>query len=412
MFTAINKETKEIVNSIYIGLDGSYQDINAKGKDIWIADPDNITNWDDIKEKYSEIKVVYIPEKRYENFKHTPCVISGHFRIPNKNKLGINIIPESKEHKIAKNWIYQQLLDKKLLLSYSYVTKPFRYVNPVSLDLLPIDTSKICIETTVNSLSKSRIADVICPFLKKDDLFGNGIVFEIQFSRQRDKTKEERNNDWVIKGYSVCWIEKEDIDYIDDNVFILNKDTIDILVFAGLLKKLSKDQIKNLSIKIQDQCRLIDEKIKISNKISNQITTFIENMKILTQIHKDELIQFKEKQITDIKLITDEIIKDKLKINMSEIFKETEEKVKTQISLAYVSNLKLAFERKIENIYIDLEEKLINFDLIHYIMNTPCPNCNQKCLIYQHSGISKAGKPYKSFIACQRCNNYTKTLGI
>ena len=106
MFFAINSKTNQKVNSLSIEEDGSY---NLITEDEWYADPDEILSCpkkidiNKIKVKFREGSLNVI------NFKGTKYSISPHFLIPNKSKLGINIIPESKEHKLAKNWIYNKV---------------------------------------------------------------------------------------------------------------------------------------------------------------------------------------------------------------------------------------------------------------------------------------------------------------
>lgn len=258
MFFAINKKTNERIHSIAIFKNASYQ---TPYDEEWIADPDEIANWDEIKDKFPEIKVVYVQHKEFINFKGTKVLTAPHFRIPNATKLGINIKPESREHKIAKNWIYQRLIDDDLQLFYSSVNKPFRAINPIKLSELPIDLNKLSIETRIRDI-KTQIADVILPFIKTHDLLGNGIVFEIQFSRQRESTKENRTLDWIFKGFSICWIYREDFDNITDVHIQVKNPILKISAYQPMLKWGGKQSIKNLRYASQEQSRLFELKEK------------------------------------------------------------------------------------------------------------------------------------------------------
>lgn len=257
MFWAINKTTKERINSIYLSENPSYQIPN---EEEWIADPNEIENWDELKEKnINEIKVIFVKEKEYINYNGTQVFVSPHFRIPNKEKLGINTIPESKEHKLAKNWIYNRIKNDDLILIYSKINKPEKYENSLKLKELELDLNKIGIETSVIS-SNNRRADIIVPFLKRDDFWGNGIIFEIQFSPQYQETEEKRTLDWVLKGYSVIWLKYEDFKFLDENFIELKNNKIRIEPFAIILYYGTKDIVKNLKYEIQEQCRLLDKK--------------------------------------------------------------------------------------------------------------------------------------------------------
>jgi len=136
MFFAINSKTEEKVNSITIEHNPSYQFLN---EEVWYADPDEIEscpNEIDIEKlevKFREGSVDII------NWNGTKYDVSPHFYIINKTKLGINTIPESKEHKLAKNWIYNKIKNKRLIINYSSINKPYKYKNEINLFDLPID---------------------------------------------------------------------------------------------------------------------------------------------------------------------------------------------------------------------------------------------------------------------------------
>ena len=165
MFFAINSETNEKVNSITIEQNPSYNFIE---EDIWYADPDEIES---CPKEIDIEKIIVKFRQGHEtiNYQGTKYIVSPHFFIPNKEKLGINTIPESKEHKLAKNWIYNKIKNKNLIINYSKINKPYKYSNKLNLFDLPIDFNKIGIEVTSSKMggTSSRRADVICPFIIK-----------------------------------------------------------------------------------------------------------------------------------------------------------------------------------------------------------------------------------------------------
>jgi len=269
MFYAINKSTKERVNSIFIAENPSYQMPN---EDIWFADPDEILNWNELKEKgINEVVVTFIKDKEYINYNGTKVFVSPHFRILNKEALGINIIPESREHKLAKNWIYNRIKNDDLILIYSKINKPEIYENSVSLKELNLDLKRLGIETSVNTTINSRRADIILPLLNKNDLWGNGIIFEVQFSNQFKETEDKRTMDWILKGYSVVWLKPEDFNFLDENFIELKNNKIRIEPFSTMLYYGTKDITKNMKYEIQEQCRLLDKKkVDVLNELNSK----------------------------------------------------------------------------------------------------------------------------------------------
>jgi len=273
MFFAINSQTNEKINSLTIESNPSYQFIQ---EDIWLADSDEIESCPKdlditkIKVRFREGKSGVI------NYNGTKYDISPHFFIPNKSKLDINTIPESKEHKLAKNWIYNKIKQKDLKIIFSEVNKPNKYSNSINLFDLPIDISKIGIEVSSSITSKSRKADVICPFLTKHEILGLGIVFEIQFGKQKERTKIIRELDWAIRGYSLAWLLKEDFNEISDLLIDLKKPEVKVESFANLIKQNNKDMIRELKFVVQDLCRQFDDK---RNEIESSLNSTLNKIR-------------------------------------------------------------------------------------------------------------------------------------
>lgn len=285
MFFAINSKTNEKVNSLTIEENPSYQFIK---EEIWFADPDEIDSC--TKEMdINKIIVNFREGHRTINYNSTEYAVSPHFFILNKTKLGINTIPESKEHKLAKNWIYNKIKQKKLMINYSDVNKPYKYKHQINLFDLPIDYQKIGIEVTSSlGYNNTRRADVICPFLTKHDILGNGIIFEIQFSNQKEKTKISRELDWSIRGYSIAWLYRNDFNEISDLIIDIKKDSVDIESFAFLIKQNNKSFIRDLKFIVQDECRKLEEK---RYEIIKSIGEAKINQLTISKIEIKELIQ-------------------------------------------------------------------------------------------------------------------------
>lgn len=261
MFYAINSNTLEKVNSLAIEFDSSYL---LKDDEVWYADPNNIESCPkDIDINKIVVKFRRGCEEKINKFgtvfSVTPC-----WFIPNKEKLGINLIPETKEHILAKNFIYNELKNNSLVFKYSSVNKPEKYDNIITLSDMDIDYNKIGTEIIVSN-GVRQIADVIIPFKKFSQLFGTGIIMEIQFSKQYDETTNNRTVDWAIKGYSVVWLWYYDFGIIDD-LITLNKRSINLDAYNNILKKWNEEINRNMLWQTQKLSRMIDTKINEFNE--------------------------------------------------------------------------------------------------------------------------------------------------
>jgi hypothetical protein len=150
--------------------------------------------------------------------------------------------------------------------------KNYKYNNNINLFDLPIDFEKIGIEVNVKEVTLRR-ADIICPFKKKHEILGNGIVFEIQFSKQRQSTKDSRELDWAIRGYSVAWLFQNDFEYISELLIETKKPEINVDSFANLIKQNKKIYMRELKYCIQEECRKLDEK---KDSLIKEISDFYE----------------------------------------------------------------------------------------------------------------------------------------
>jgi hypothetical protein len=261
MFYAINAKTGERVYAPTLEENPSYEFIK---EEIWYADIDAIES----SPKELDINKIIVLFREGATDVISPngnkYDISPHFFIPNKTELGINTLPESKEHILAKNWIYNRLIkpnQDKFLVNYSKINRGQHY-NQFNLLDLPIDKQRIDIECNSSLLKKTRRADIICPFIIRHPILGNGIVFEIQFSKQKDKTKINRELDWAIRGYSIAWLHIEDFKYFSDRIIETIKDSIDVDSFANLIKVNKEQQIKDLKFIVQEEVRKIKQAVE------------------------------------------------------------------------------------------------------------------------------------------------------
>jgi hypothetical protein len=59
---------------------------------------------------------------------------------------------------------------------------------------------------------ENRRADVLFEFQEWHNVLGQGIVFEVQLSRITDIEREQREEDWISRGYSITWFSSEDFE--------------------------------------------------------------------------------------------------------------------------------------------------------------------------------------------------------
>lgn len=357
MFWAVNKNTKEKLNSIHLLDNPKYR---FPQEEKWFADWDEISNANEIKDKFKNgINVIYVNEKECISSLGNKYRCSPHFRIPNASKLGINIIPESPEHKMAKDWIYSCLKYDELVLYYSKVNKPEKYINTIKLSELPINKQRISIETNIIDVKTKRV-DVICPLMITHPLFGNGISFEIQFSKQRKSTYEKRTFDAAFGGYSICWIGYDDFNKISNESIEIKKEVLKIDSFAGILNKSNTDHIKKLKFTVQEETR------KISGFLNYKKEEIIEET--LNEI-KEKIKNINNKKIDDLNEKYNE-------------FSEEYNSIKYELSELY-----------------NLKEEL-------YGWKGFCPNCKNKIILKE--GISKKGNNYKIYECIDPSCGFTK----
>ncbi len=388
MFFAWNERTNEKVKSMFVFQDGSYQ---LPKEDKWYAPKSEITNWEELKQKGIEkVYVNYVIEARYKNYNNTPIVKRPFFRIENKEKLGIKTRPENKWHKIAETWIYNIIKNKDLKLIYSTINKPNNYNNNLNLTDLPIDYKNQETEVIIKGGGVKRIADVMCPFLITHPLFGNGIIFEIQFSKQKPKLEERRTIDRTFQGYSVVWLHESDFDKIGEEHIHLKKNEVTVLTFASELKRHLPKYTKNLIYTVQDLCgKLAKKKNEILQECNDKIDELEDNsynslLKIqerILELHKKYIDNFPNKIKRD---ISNSISIDFLKNNqnyfdsvINEKVSEWINKIKQEYFIKEIQKSEIDEYFIIERIIDDLKEEMRPFYIYKELKKEPCPTCEE-----------------------------------
>lgn len=260
---AVNKTTGELVNAWFLETNTSYIKYE---EDIWYADQNMIESYD--KEKVLDITKI---EVRYRkgtdevlNRYGTIYSIAPCFFILNKTSLGINTIPESKEHKEVKNWIYNRIIKKNLIFKVSSKNKPSEKDILININELDVNYNEVGIEVTVKD-SKIKRADIIIPFNKYNSTFGFGIVIEVQFSKQKEETTEKRNIEWAIKGFSICWLFEKDFEKLSDEIIELKEDNLKLNLVGKIMEEQKEKNYNEIREITQIYSREIDKKMKELN---------------------------------------------------------------------------------------------------------------------------------------------------
>jgi len=268
MDTAFETETKKIVKAWVIGRDTSYI---MPENDIFMANPDEILNYEETLKKNKEDFIEARYRKGHERHLKTGKIstVIPHFFIPNKEKKGIETLPESPEHKKIKSFMYEFFFNNpSIKIKYSkYIQKANTIEQEISLNDLDIEWEKFSLrkedffEVNIIDTFNTRRVDLFLPFKKYNSLFGHGLVIEVQLSNQTAEKIKERTIDRALKGYSTLWIMKKDfIDYKSEVLEI--KELPCINSYHAVLHNNSDNIADNIYNKIKKYSREFDEKIK------------------------------------------------------------------------------------------------------------------------------------------------------
>lgn len=297
MDSAINISTNKLISAFEIHKNGSYQNL-IKGE--WIMPQDSVSNYEELndEDKYTH----YVKEKEYRNKFGTYVWVSPHFSKYPGSKA--DTIPESKEHRQIKNWLFTKIKNDDLLIVYSKGSKKYKFDNFVKLSELDINWNNYNIEVSTKGYKTLR-ADILLQFNKKHMFLGNGIFIEIQLSKQSKKETYERSFSRAIHGYSTAWLFEDDFLFDEESGdFQLKEEKINLFSFSSELKYSGKSFVKNLKIVVEEQCRYIDDKIKESNYNATNITNNID--KAIIDINR-QLLQAKEESLQEMEDSKDEL---------------------------------------------------------------------------------------------------------
>jgi hypothetical protein len=317
MLKAIYKPTGEIVSAFRIENDATWF---GKQNDEWIAPRYMVF---DYKEK-GDVKVFFVKSHEREGL---PVV--AHFKHESNREI-YDQENESPEHKLAKGAVYEAICNGQIKID----DKPLK---EQIIDLqfeYPLSNSK-----------KSKIADVIAIFKERHPIYGKGVIFEVQFSRQIEEITQDRTFNRVSEGYSVCWLWDGDFD--EKNKLKTDRERIVIIPFAKALEEYQKI-IEDKSIsRVNEAGLLLDKKI---NSLNNYLIHYKDNLLKESKKHLDEF-----REMTQAELNWLGSAKDTLNKESSEKIGQVRKEILNLDN--ELKNLKKDIEREaIEKTSLDLKE--------------------------------------------------------
>ena len=401
MIKAIHKGTGKLVSAFKLLKDGEWF---GKEREEWISPHPEVENWKELKKKgINEVDVSFIvPHKRKQGKEF--IFVKAHFRINNPEAIP-NKLNESEEHLLSKEGIYEALLDGEIKIN----GKEIKELGEIE---------DIDIEHKLSSSRNSKIVDVFLKFKKESNIYGNGIVFEIQFSNQNSERTEERTYDRILSGASVCWLWEGDF----KGNRLINKD-VEVIPFLKALEDFKDSNrlkwIKEMnsfsrvfSSKMEEiKGKINDYEDEFDTKIDNQINFFLqEKEKINSLVNKEtfginEKVQNisentintmkeqKEKILRDI--LDDQLIINKIKEGLDY------ERISSGIKVEIVNQIK---EGVLSLMETEMKKKSGEFD-IQEILQKTYHDAKKEYL-------KMIGKEYEKFDGlfhkCPRCENKSR----
>jgi len=255
MFYAIHKETKKKVNTILKEFSEDFMK-----NETWYITPSMIqSNETEIPNNEIEVKFRR-GGKDIMNNRGTIYDITPHFYLLPRYNGKVVLKERSKEHELAEELIYNLILDNKLKFCLSSNKEDFVY--NVERDLL--DLEKIDIEVVIKS-DNTKVADILIPFTEYNDVFGFGIIIEIQFSKQEQRLEDKRTFDRAVKGFSVCWLKKSDFEIVNNKIeFKKDYLNIEIMIsiferYADLRNEQFREMTRNFALMLKEKSDLLQQ---------------------------------------------------------------------------------------------------------------------------------------------------------
>jgi hypothetical protein len=407
MLKAIHKDSGKLISSFKLIKDLSWA---GRSKEKFIAPSYEIGNWIELKKKgITEVEVIYVnpyfknDEKEY---------VSGHFRIKTEGAVE-NICNESEEHKLAKEILYQRILDDEIKI-INFDNKKISFF---------ADIEDISIEERVGR----KKADVLVDFKEIHPVLGRGISFEVQISPQNEKKTFERTYSRSAQGYSIVWLWGDELQ--DFNNFV------EVIPFTEAIELHKRSIEKSSAFFLGDISQKADVK---TYEIKKEIQNELEKMSVEFSKKNQELKHNLEMVLSQLRSVGDSMIFEKAKeqIEKSDILpklnsliddlgkKYFEEKIKNNLDLSLNKIIEEQVLRSLpkmeipEKVYQEftkrIEEELLKLNFEQFTKDNliacfKCKKCDSlvpiNCVLWEHSSDSTFRNPI-----CFKCNSNKKEV--
>ncbi len=372
---AINKTTGEKVSAREIGVNPSYTKFR---EDEWWADPDYIASVNPLLYKSTDCVPVCFRDGHYRD----GSLWSSCWALYPGDRKNVTLCSESVEHKLGKRLLWNLANSHKLVMKYA----DNKTISWKSLDWRKF--KEVHEEVTIANKNSKQRADILIPLVERDLLLGDGIVFEVQLSPQKEEDTKKRTYHYASKGYSVIWIWPKDFTkydpenpkwYEEEEDLFLNKSEFYITTCHESLLEVGEYMRNNLAGFVQHWSREID------NKHEKQK----EDLQKQTENHEKKLIEAHAWASGDLTNIASDTI-NKIKKIMIQV-----DDLRTNIEQISPWNLeRLELERKW---YCERDF----FECLKREGRMGCPKCKKEMTLIQ-SFSRTSNKPY-SRIRCTGC---------
>jgi len=260
MFHAINTlRNNKVFSSLKVFCDLSLQETD---NNRWIVPESDILDYGDYNTG-DEIELSYI-KPQIRNYGDYTTAVAPHFRL-NKKYNSVKLIKTNKLHNLVNNLIYDLLLSEdmkkiSLVISEFYQNNEKKEFYKHKLSELDLDLSSIDYEVILISENNQKRADILIKFNKKHEIYGKGLCFEVQLSKQSDEVIEKRTYERSLLGLSTIWIFPNDYELINDKI-VVKQNIFKICPYINVLNMHLDKSVTNIVKTYETQGILLDNKI-------------------------------------------------------------------------------------------------------------------------------------------------------
>lgn len=380
MLKAIHKENGKIVSAFQIIKDLSWV---GKEREKFIAPTYEIGNLLELKKKgIDEVEVCFVKEHYRNKGKE---YVSPHFRIITEGAVE-NPENESEEHKLAKETIYQKVIENEIIL--------------INFNNQKISSFGDILDVSIEKKVGIKQADVLVDFKEHHPVLGRGIAFEVQISPQNEEMTYERSYERSAQGYSIVWIwghELEETNY-----------RFKVLPFMECLEK-HKEQIeKEKKFFLGDLSQKADEKVY---EIQNLVEDSLKKLQSKTDERIEEINHFLRSVSSKMQYLSDSLVLEKAKEQIEKA--NVTEKIKyftENFAESFIKDrIKDSIERNLGNIINEkIKDNLPRIEVPETVFKKFSEKIEEEISKLNFEGFTK--KNLISCFKCSKCDSLTPVV--